>query len=40
VVLSFSLDNSSYQQAKVSFENAQATFNRMSVLYDKAGISK
>ncbi|MDR2052360.1 MAG: efflux RND transporter periplasmic adaptor subunit [Treponema sp.] len=40
VVLGFSMDNSSYQQAKVSFENAQASYNRISALYDEAGVSK
>jgi RND family efflux transporter MFP subunit len=40
VVLGFSMDNSSYQQAKVSFENAQAAYNRISALYEEAGVSK
>jgi RND family efflux transporter MFP subunit len=40
VVLGFSMDNSSYQQTKVSFENAQASYNRISTLYDEAGVSK
>jgi RND family efflux transporter MFP subunit len=40
VVLGFSTDNASWQQAKVSFENAEASYNRISALYDEAGVSK
>jgi RND family efflux transporter MFP subunit len=40
VVLGFSMENVSYQQAKVSFENAESSYNRISALYDQAGVSK
>lgn len=41
VVLTFSLeDNTSYQQAKLSYENAQVTYNRMKTLYAASGVSK
>jgi RND family efflux transporter MFP subunit len=40
VVLAFSTDNSAWQQAKASFENAEAACNRISALYDEAGVSK
>lgn len=40
VVLTFSLDNSSYQQAKLTYENAEAAFNRIKALYADAGVSK
>jgi RND family efflux transporter MFP subunit len=40
VVVGFSMDNSSYQQAKVAFENAQASYNRINTLYLEAGVSK
>jgi len=40
VVLSFSQDNSAYQQAKLSFENARAAYNRTNKLYADAGVSQ
>jgi len=41
VILTFSVDdNASYQQAKLSYENAQTTYNRMRMLYAAAGVSK
>jgi RND family efflux transporter MFP subunit len=40
VVLEFSMDNSSYQQAKVSFENARGAYDRINVLYQEAGVSE
>lgn len=40
VIVLFSDDNASYQQAKLGFESAQAAFNRVKALYDDAGISK
>jgi membrane fusion protein, multidrug efflux system len=40
VVLSFSIDNSDYQQAKLSFENAEAAYNRTKALFAAAGISR
>jgi RND family efflux transporter MFP subunit len=40
VVLEFSMDNSSYQQAKVSFENARSAYDRINLLYQESGVSK
>jgi RND family efflux transporter MFP subunit len=40
VVLSFSTNNSAYQQAKASFENSQATYTRMNTLYEAGAISR
>ncbi|WP_020612197.1 efflux RND transporter periplasmic adaptor subunit [Sediminispirochaeta bajacaliforniensis] len=40
VVLSFSQDNSAYQQAKLSFENAQSAYDRTKKLYADAGVSQ
>lgn len=40
VLVSFDHDNANYQQAKVSFENAEAAFNRSSSLFADSGISK
>lgn len=39
-VLAFSLDNAQYQQAKLSFENAQAAFERSKALFADSGLSK
>jgi RND family efflux transporter MFP subunit len=40
VVLEFSMDNSSYQQAKTSFENARNAYDRINLIYQEAGVSK
>jgi membrane fusion protein, multidrug efflux system len=40
IVMGFSLDNSAYQQAKLSFENAEAAYNRTTALYAAAGVSR
>ena len=40
VVLSFSHDNPEYQQAKLSFENAAAAYERGRALFAEAGISR
>lgn len=40
VLLSFSSDNTAYQQAKIAFDNAQAMFNRSEQLFSQSGISK
>jgi len=40
VIIVFSEDNVSYQQAKLGFESAQAAFNRVKSLYTDAGVSK
>ncbi|HUX12321.1 MAG TPA: efflux RND transporter periplasmic adaptor subunit [Spirochaetia bacterium] len=40
IVVSLSMDNSAYQQAKLSFESAEAAFNRTKSLFAQAGISR
>jgi membrane fusion protein, multidrug efflux system len=40
IILSFSLDNSDYQQAKMSYGNAQLNYNRMKSLFAAAGVSR
>jgi RND family efflux transporter MFP subunit len=40
IVMTFSLDNSNYQQAKVSYDNAKLTYDRMKALFAAAGVSK
>jgi len=40
VILVFSEDNVSYQQAKLAYESAEVAFNRVKSLYADAGISK
>jgi len=40
VVVTFSLDNASYQQAKLQLDNAESTYNRIKALYAQAGVSK
>jgi RND family efflux transporter MFP subunit len=40
IVIGFSRDNSNYQQAKVSYENAKSTYDRMQALFKANGVSK
>jgi len=40
IVMTFSLDNSEYQQAKVSYDNAKLSYERMKALFAAAGVSK
>jgi RND family efflux transporter MFP subunit len=40
VILSFSRDNQTFEQARLSYENAQRNFNRSSALFDAADISR
>ena len=39
-VVSFSLDNPKYQQAKLSLESAQSAFNRTKALFEQNGVSR
>ncbi len=40
VIVSFSMDNSSYQQAKLQFQNAETAYSRIQSLYKDNGVSK
>ncbi len=40
VVLTFSLDDTAYQRAKMSYENAEAAYNRTKTLFAASGVSK
>ncbi len=40
IILVFSHDNSSYQQAKLRFENTETEYNRLKVLFNDGGVSR
>jgi RND family efflux transporter MFP subunit len=40
VIITFSLDNPNYQQAKASYENAEATYKRTQSLFSSNGVSR